>query len=302
MKTAPRLDLIICTRHRPAELSAVLSSVGRQLAIPALVVVVDSSDDDLSRSIVERRAEQWPDGSTLQYLHAGPGLPHQRNVGIEATSNEIICFLDDDVELEPDYFTAIASAFSADSAHEIGGVGATILNQPARPRLWKLDAALGLDSPIEGVVLRTGRNVRVVTPKQESLRVEWLAGLATAYRREVFAEHRPNEMLTVEGEDVEFSYRVAQDWQLVVLADARVSHTESLMNRPDRAESAARELWVRHLRCSDRTGILKMRWFWIGVCLQLFRALLTGVVVSEQRSIARGTLRGIRKIRAAESS
>ncbi len=155
---------------------------------------------------------------------------------------------------------------------------------------------IGLDSQHEGAVLRTGRNVRVYAPRPEPLDAEWLAGLATAYRREVFVTHRPNEALIVEGEDVEFSYRVAQDWRLVVLPHARVRHVESATNRPDRVEVAARELWVRHLRCSQRVGRLRLRWFWYGAAAQLMRAAATGLVSTEQRSIARGTARGALRI------
>jgi GT2 family glycosyltransferase len=296
MASVLRADLIVCTRHRPHELQRVLESIRAQHTIPSVVLVVDSSDDDASQLIVEQNTANWPAGSRLAYLHSTPALPHQRNVGIDATTHDIVCFLDDDVVLEPDYFLAVGAAFAADERGDLGGVGATILNQPTRPRLWKLDAALGLDSAREGAVLKTGRNIRVFTPKPRPLEVEWLAGLAMSFRRDVFAKHRPNELLTVEGEDVELTYRVVQDWRLQVLPEARVRHDESPRNRPDRAEVAARELGVRHLRCHARTGRLRMRWFWLGVALQLLRAAITSPLSAEQRGIFRGTLRGVRRI------
>lgn len=289
-------DLIVCTRNRPTELARVLASVADQTTVPKTVLVVDSSDAGDSESVVTTRRAVWPVGSTLDYLHSGPGLPHQRNVGIDATSRSIVCFLDDDVVLEADYFLAIGAAFATDERREVGGVGATIIDQPARPRLWKVDAVLGLDSAREGSVLSTGRNVRVHRVLDAPLDVDWLAGLATAYRREVFESHRPNERLIVEGEDVEFSYRVRQQWRLVVSPRARVRHEESGQNRPDRVEVAARELWVRHVRCAQRVGRLSPAGFWRGAVLQLLRASVTGVVSAEQRAIARGTVRGAIRI------
>lgn len=296
MSSVLRADLIVCTRNRPDEVARLLDSVRAQRPIPSDVLVVDSSTNDASRAIVEAAQRSWPTGSTLAHLASEPALPHQRNVGIDATHHDIVCFLDDDVALEPDYFLAVGAAFAGDHRQRVGAVGATILDQPTRPRLWRLDAALGLDSSREGAVLRTGRNIRVFTPKPEPLDVEWLAGLAMNFRRAVFARHRPNERLTVEGEDVELTYRVAQDWRLLVLPDARVRHAESQQNRPDRAEAAAQELWVRHLRCAARTGRLRLRWFWLGTALQLVRASVTGIMSSEQRAIARGTVRGVRRV------
>lgn len=289
-------DLVICTRHRPDELARVLASIERQTTLPARVVVVDSSDDSASATVVERFAMSWPAGSTLERLASTPGLPHQRNVGIDATTHDVICFLDDDVVLEPGYFLAVGAAFASDLDRRVGGVGATILDQPPRPRLWRLDALLGLDSAREGAVLRTGRNVRVYGVPSRPLEVEWLAGLATAYRRSVFATHRPNESITVEGEDVELSYRVAQQWRLLVLPDAQVRHLESERNRPDRAEVAARELWIRHLRCAQRVGRLRPAGFWVGATAQLARAAVTGLRSEEQRAIARGTLAGMGRV------
>ncbi len=289
-------DLVVCTRNRPAELARVLSSIATQTTLPARVLIVDSSDADDSEQLVVARRESWPSGSALQYRRSAPGLPHQRNIGIDATERAIVCFLDDDVVLEPDYFLAIGAAFAADGRREVGGVGASILDQPARSRLWKLDAALGLDSAQEGVVLSTGRNVRVYGVPDRVLDVDWLAGLATAYRREVFDDHRPNEQLIVEGEDVEFSYRVRQRWRLIVLPEARVRHEESVRNRPDRVEVAARELWVRHLRCAQRVGRIGPAGFWRGAVLQLARATATAVISAEQRAIARGTVRGMLRI------
>jgi GT2 family glycosyltransferase len=296
MTSVLKADLVVCTRHRPVEVARALASIRAQSPLPVVVMVVDSSDDDATAELVAAAAVDWPAGSTLTHRRASPGLPHQRNVGIDATHHDIVCFLDDDIVLEPGYFLAIGAAFAGDLTGRLGGVGATVLDQPARPRLWRLDAALGLDSAREGVVLRSGRNVRVYAPRPDPLPVEWLAGLATAYRRAVFAEHRPNEALIVEGEDVELSYRVAQRWSLLVLPEAKVHHLESAVNRPARAEVAARELWVRHLRCAQRVGRLRLRWFWLGVIAQLVRAGVTGLVSAEQRAIVRGTLRGAVRI------
>ena len=303
-------DLVVCTRNRPDELARLLASVAEQRPLPAAIVVVDSSDDAASRQVVAVAAERWPVAAAApRHCPAPPGLPRQRNVGIDATVNDIVCFLDDDVVLEPGYFLAVGAAFAGDATGRLGGVGATSVDQPPRPRLWRIDALLGLDSVREGTVLRSGRNVRVydMSPSSPAASfpaasspaapiVDWLPGLAMSFRRVVFAEVRPDPSFEFEGEDVEFTYRVAQRWQLRVLPAARVRHLESGVGRPPLAETAAREIEARHRRCSARTGRMRLRWFWLGVVAQSVRAALTAPMSRDQRAIFVGTMRGVGRI------
>lgn len=297
-------DLVVCTRNRPVDLARLLASVAEQRPLPAAVVVVDSSDDDASGrvvAVVAAAAARWPaEIGAPRHLASLPGLPRQRNVGIDATVHDIVCFLDDDVVLEPGYFLAVGAAFAGDATGRLGGVGATIVDQPPRPRLWRLDALLGLDSAREGTVLRSGRNVRVYDssplPTGAAPAVDWLAGLAMSFRRAVFADARPDPSFDLEGEDVEFTYRVAQRWQLRVLPAARVRHLESGVGRPRLAETTAREVAVRHRRCTARTGRMRPWWFWLGIGAQLVRAALTAPVSREQRAIFVGTARGVGRI------
>ena len=101
-------------------------------------------------------------------------------------------------------------------------------DQPAH-HFRRVDAWLGLDGAAEGVVLPSGRNVRVYTEPREPIAVDWLSGCAMSYRRAVFATERPNLALARggNGEDVELSYRVRQHWGLVVTPQARMEHHES---------------------------------------------------------------------------
>ena len=156
-------------------------------------------------------AGSWPAASVIGHLRAEPGLTRQRAAGIDATTDPIVHFVDDDTVLDPGYFAAIVAAFEADPDGRVGGVGGFVTDQPAH-RFRRVDALLGLDGAVEGVVLPSGRNVRVYTEPRGPLDVDWLSGCAMSYRRAVFASERPNLMLGRDrnGEDVELSYRVRQ--------------------------------------------------------------------------------------------
>src|SRR6516225_9321922 len=92
-------DLIICTRHRPHDLRRCLDSVAVQTRVPTTTLVVDSSEDDDSKRVVDDFASRWPTDHTLVYVHSEPGLVHQRVVGLRESAAPIVHYVDDDTVL-----------------------------------------------------------------------------------------------------------------------------------------------------------------------------------------------------------
>lgn len=293
-------DLIVCTRHRPAEVRACLETVMAQTRVPRCVVVVDSSDDDATARVVDELAALWPADSSLRHVASEPALAHQRNVGIDATVHEVVHFVDDDTLLEPGYCAAIIDVLAQDAAREIGGVGGYITNQPVH-RFRKADVLLGLDSHREGVVLRSGRNVRLHGEPFGNVDVDWLPGCAMSYRREVFETERPDDTLGADrnGEDVDLSYRVRRHWRLVITPRARIRHLEVSSGRRAIADLVVVELVSRYERVAAGTGALSRRAFWVSAWGQLAWYGLKGIVTlsRDRLSIAAATSRGIRRIR-----
>jgi GT2 family glycosyltransferase len=288
--------LVLCTRNRPTEVRTCLATVRTQTRVPDRVVVVDSSDGAETEQLVTELATTWPDGSVITHLRAEPGLTRQRAAGIDATTADIVHFVDDDTVLDPGYFAAIVATFEADSGGRVGGVGGFVTDQPAH-RFRRVDALLGLDSAAEGVVLASGRNVRVYSEPPGPLDVDWLSGCAMSYRRAVFAAERPNIALGPDrnGEDVELSYRVRQRWRLVVTPDARIEHHESPRGRRSREQLVRVELISRYERVRAGTGLLNRRAFWISAFGQLawYGAKGLATFSGERLAIARETAAGI---------
>ncbi len=120
-----RVSVIIPTYHRPAELTMALRSILAQSRMPDELIVVD--DGDLPE--LPLRAELETTGLVCRFLRKDkPGLTESRNLGIARSRGDVILFVDDDVELLPDYVQQVAAVYERDVGGEIDGVGGVILN------------------------------------------------------------------------------------------------------------------------------------------------------------------------------
>jgi GT2 family glycosyltransferase len=293
-------DLIICTRNRPDDLERCLGSVRAQVRLPLTTTIVYSSDTDASKRVVESFAARWPADRTISHVASAPGLPHQRAVGLHTTSQPIVHYVDDDTVLEPGYLAAVVDAFDRDAIGSIGGVGGFVTNQPPH-RFRRIDVWLGLDSPREGAVLPSGRNVRVYDEPRDDLDVDWLPGCAMSYRRAVLDVAPPDEHAPFEGEDVEWSYRVRQHARLVVSPHARIAHLQSPTNRESVEAACTAEVVSRWRRVDAGIGVLDRGAFWRSAYGQFgWYAVKAVCTFSTTRlGVARATWHAIRDIRSA---
>mgnify|MGYP003891455363 CR=1 FL=1 len=97
-------SLIICTYMRDKPLLKLLNSVKRQTRYPNEILIIDGSTDNKTQLLLKKNKFD-----KLKYFKVKEnqrGLTKQRNYGISLISkeSEIICFLDDDIILTPDYF------------------------------------------------------------------------------------------------------------------------------------------------------------------------------------------------------
>src|SRR6056297_655414 len=99
-----KFNLIICTYKRPGAIASLLESVAKQSRLPDELLVIDASPNEITRKLLENK--NFPGLKYFKVEDKDRGLTRQRNYGIQKTREdiEIICFLDDDIILEPDYF------------------------------------------------------------------------------------------------------------------------------------------------------------------------------------------------------
>src|SRR5690606_28076097 len=103
--------LIVCTYLRPKPLLTLLRSVEKQTVYPNEILIIDGSTNDDTKIILRENSFKNLKYFRVDGIHRG--LTKQRNYGIEqvAKSSEIVCFLDDDVILESDYFEQLIATY-----------------------------------------------------------------------------------------------------------------------------------------------------------------------------------------------
>ncbi len=99
-----RLAIGIATRGRPAMLGEVLADLARQTRQPEEILVCHVGPED-----VADLPARFP---AVRFLTAPAGLPRQRNAILDATSADILLFLDDDFFCAPDYLRITEAVFA----------------------------------------------------------------------------------------------------------------------------------------------------------------------------------------------
>ena len=223
------IGVIIATRNRPGPLGVTLDTLAVQTLLPDITVIVDSSDTGRTEEMI--RSTRWP-GLKRTYLHVPrPSAARQRNLGVSAASTDLVVFLDDDVELDPEFLDQVRSVFALDETGEIAGVSGTMTNQSyTHPRLLNrilLRICTGyLGDSFAGRLVGPAVNFLPADGPHSESRVDWLVSGCTAYRKHVFDQYRFED--TFEGysfaEDVHLSARVAQRYTLINTTRARLYH------------------------------------------------------------------------------
>ena len=222
------IAFIIPTRNRPELLTKLIRSIRNQTIKPDQVVIVDGSDNSIEPQI---RRFLLPFFTFLRVIP--PSLTKQRNAGVKALNEDItlVGYLDDDIILETDAVEAMLR-FWEHSSDDVGGCSFNITNNPIGSRFERsIKKFFYIDNGKDGSVLRSGYNT-IVSPVLKDTYTKWLCGGATVWRRSILEQFKYDEWFSGWAyiEDVDFSFRVAQKYRLVVLLDARVQHNPPPFN------------------------------------------------------------------------
>jgi len=226
------LDVVICTRNRPLELTACLRSLAIQTERPDAVVVVDSSDEP----------QPLPDiGLPVRSIRSAPGLPLQRNLALHHVSADLVTFLDDDVELEPGYVAVIKRWFL--HTEECVGASGNITNDPHRPALSRAFRWLFDLSNDDGVLHQSG-DVAYLRHPQTPTRVDVISGSNMTFRRGALGGIRFREDLGRYAymEDADVALQLRDVGSLWMLPAAKLVHHRSATARLPRREYIAEVL------------------------------------------------------------
>lgn len=238
---------VICTRNRLHDLERALDSVYSQERRPDQTLVVDSSDGSESEEMMRQMARErgW---DSLTYLRSARGLTLQRNVALEWIRDsghlDVVHFFDDDVTLDPDYCMHIVRTFEL-MDWVVGAGGAIYGSVRGAPSF--LARVFLRDASKPGAVLKSGYNIGAFeTP--DTIPVDWMPGCGMSYRVAAldgltFDESRTGYAL---GEDVDFGLKAAARGALLHVAEAKLVHHLSPVNRhtrPKLAEAGVLNRW-----------------------------------------------------------
>ena len=224
---------MIPTFGRPALLEETLESFFACKPPPDEILVVDGHPKRLAEEVVARFAAR-PTPPKLRYLMSEPGLTKQRNVGIDATSGNVVVFADDDIEVEPNAFAVLGDAYLDPTV--VGATGKLV--EPESRRIGgklSLVRRLLFSSGAEGTFTRFGYP-RYVQDLDRPTDVEVMPGAFMSARRDDAAVVRFDERLGgyALAEDEDFSYRLSRRGRIRYLPKAVVVHRKTGFASQDR--------------------------------------------------------------------
>ena len=307
-------SLIICTYKRPQALLTLLQSVKQQTLYPTEILIVDGSPDDFTKEMLAQHFFQNLDYYKVE--EKDRGLTKQRNYGIARVANtsEVVCFLDDDTVLAPNYFEEIIKTYTIHP--EALGVGGYITNEVSWQNVgdgyvatvnefyydgWKRKDGsrfvwrkkLGLDSDVPpgcSPAFSHGRSVGFLPPSGKVYAVEQLMGGVSSFKKTVFNEFNFSTFFEGYGlyEDADFTLRVSKVGKLYINTKAQLGHYHNHSGRPNQyqyGKMVVRNGWYVW-RVKFPKPSIKARLKWNAIVLLLTVVRFSNIFTTSKRNEA----------------
>lgn len=238
--TQPLISAIICTYGRATPLKDLLAALEAQSYRNFEVLVVDGNEEPsparqgINDYVIRAKSEL-----NIAVIASERGLTRQRNLGLRAAKGDVICFFDDDVTFDPDFFLNLVQISDDPDLQDVGGLTPyDTLHYPIPVTLrWRLRSLLGVMPGLDpGRVDHLGRAVPIsfLKPWPGRKEVGWLPGFCMIYRRSAVEGLWFDELLpTYAGEDRDFSMRVGHRSRLLICGDLHVKHHYTIEGRDD---------------------------------------------------------------------
>lgn len=275
------ISTVIPTRDRPSDLKIAVLSVLNQTRLPDELIVIDQSAGDDGKVSVERLLANVP-AIRLVYIHDSKilGLVDAKRVAVQHATGEYVCFIEDDVVLEHDYFEQVELCFLKNK--EIIGSCGVITNPPQFSQFYA-----SMFNVFHRGIFADKRVSVFSNPANESLGLiasDKLSGGVSSWRREVFSAvpfdvKNGFHML----EDIDFSTRVAKHFgdkhRLFINPRVRLQHNCSPVNREDLGKRHYRKVFECFLYYKKRRdwpqASLDFAWLLTGLLIEtLFKAVI----------------------------
>jgi GT2 family glycosyltransferase len=188
-----QFTLLIPTYNREKDLKECLDSVMKQTLLPSEIIIID--DGNLNDNFVNelRNKVEAKKVAFIYYCknHSKErrGLSESKNIGLNLAKNEIVFFLDDDLELKEGFFEEIIKIWERyKDDNKLIGVGGWITNLRKKTTIEKFyDKIFGISSRILWDVNDIGFQVWDTNLK-EPIRGYYIHGGVSSYKREMLKE------------------------------------------------------------------------------------------------------------------
>lgn len=286
----PSISVVICTRDRPDSILGTLRSVAAQEYPDFQVLIVDQSQGDETRQIVEEMSRGAP---TCHYLRLRtPGLSRAYNAAVRVARSELLAFTDDDVVAPSDWLGRVARAFA--DHPEVSLVYGQVLVPPE----------LMAKETVDGVTPGLPIHERRLLDRRHGFQVFGM-GANFAARSELFRRVGGfDEVLGGGGplqssQDFDFMYRVFKAGESTLLEpDIRVYHYGFRSSAEWPATISSYGIGVggfclKHVRMGDLRAAWLLSGFLAWTCVRLVKRLVTLRPAGEQWTFLRNIFAGM---------
>ena len=305
-------SLVICTYMRAKALQTLLNSVNEQTLYPNEIIIIDGSLNKATSKLL--KSSNYKNLKYVLVEEDNRGLTKQRNYGIKMLSEatEIVCFLDDDIVLDNNYFQNLLETYKVKKdALAVGGYiknevvwekaiektnpnkfyfDGWMRNEPSR---FKLRRKFGLQPDTPPGFLPTfahGRAIGFLPPSGEIYQVEQIMGGVSSYKKEVFNTLSFSTYFEGYGlyEDTDFSLRISKIGKLYVNTSAQLSHYHDADGRPNKykyGKMVVRNGWYVW-RVKYPNPKFKARFKWHATALLLTIIRLSNTVTTNDKMAA----------------
>ena len=226
------VSIVIPTYGRGEKLGATLDAllVSDMSGLDAVeIIVVDDGSPELVAPVVESRVACSPISlRCIRQDNAGPAVA--RNRGFRESSGDIVLFLDDDVELEPDFVERLIEGYADDPA--VTGISGIITNYTPggfASRMWKRFFVHGPFYDDRQEIYHRADELR----EAGRIAVSRFGGGLMSFRTDRIGGLRFDRNLqgASEGEDVDFCMHLPKGARLEIDPRARLVHNASVAAR-----------------------------------------------------------------------
>ncbi|MCL6602552.1 MAG: glycosyltransferase family 2 protein [Paenibacillus sp.] len=272
MNPTIEMSVAICTRNRHADLKKCIESISRQNNIGSDLIEIIIVDDGDTSSEWLQKAEKLLNQNNMELRYfrkegSEAGLIKSRIKSIEISKYENLLFLDDDVELEQDYFSILKKTV-ADFPDAVGISGADqgFVCTP-KGRLIMLLSGRSLFSPGKLSWSGFASAMNTWNQRKKVFKTEFLHGCNMFYRKKSLAEIKDVEWLKGYslGEDLYISYLAGNHGSMYVNPELKLLHHGSPTSR-DKAEFVSYTKIINHfhlLKTRNKVNLfryLMLRW------------------------------------------